>query len=184
MDRFTTLLRIHFNALEGSYALCLTANLVQLVAQCPARLQPPDLMAVVAALTQLLTSLGQYVTAKQSPMSHWHPVLGWFSVPLDKHLQASMATVKAQLARLWSPECLMILTADLHATAAALPPVSAPAIPLDSPDAASNKMFGVKMMKQALEKTKTSVVATTSTMAATTRPPLNKLGGEVNIFCF
>ena len=27
----------------------------------------------------------------------------------------------AQLARLWSPECLMILTADLHATAAALP---------------------------------------------------------------
>jgi len=166
-------LKIHFNALEGSYALCLTGNLIQLVSTC-SRLDSGDLMVVVSTLTQLLSSLGQYVTAKQSPLSHWHPVLGWFSVSLDKHLQASMTIVKTQLARLWSPECLMVITADLHATAAGLPPVSAPTVSLDSPVSETSKMFGVKMMKQALEKTKTTVAATTSNIA----PPLVKLGGS------
>ena len=82
-------LKIHFNALEGSYALCLTANLIQLVSTCQ-RLDRGDLVLVVSTLTQLLTYLGQYVTAKQSPLSHWHPVLGWFSVSLDKHLQVEI----------------------------------------------------------------------------------------------
>jgi len=166
-------LKIHFNALEGSYALCLTANLIQLVSTCQ-RLDRGDLVLAVSTLTQLLTYLGQYVTAKQSPLSHWHPVLGWFSVSLDKHLQASISVVKTQLSKLWSPECLMVITADLHATAASLPPVSAPVVDLSSPVSDSSKMFGVKMMKQALEKTKTTVAATTSNIA----PPLNKLGGN------
>ena len=170
-------LRIHFNALEGSYALCLTANLIQLVSSFT-KLESGDLMAVVTTLTQLLTSLGQYVTAKQSPLSHWHPVLGWFSVSLDKHLQASMSVVKSQLSRLWSPDCLMVITADLHSTAAGLPPVSAPAVIPASPVSETNKMFGVKMMRQALEKTKTTVAATTSTI--TISPPLNKLGNEAS----
>ena len=165
-------LRIHFNALEGSYALCLTANLVHLVSGLE-RLEPAQLVSLVTTLTQLLSSLGQYVTARQSQLSHWHPVLGWFSVSLDKHLQASLSLVRTQLARLWSPECLMVISSDLHSLAASLPPVSPPQVvhsPLES-----GKMFGVKMMRQAvaaLEKTKTTVAATTSNMTA----PANKLG--------
>ena len=167
-------LKIHFNALEGSYALCLTANLVQLVSQYSTGLESGDLMIIVTTLTQLLACLGTYVTAKQSPLSHWHPVLGWFSVSLDRHLQANMTSVKTQLSKLWSQDCLLLLTADLHSTAASLPPVSAPAVDLSSPVSDSAKMFGVKMMKQALEKTKTTVAATTSNIA----PPLIKLGGN------
>ena len=170
-------LKIHFNALEGSYALCLTANLIHLVSLC-SKLESADLMLVVSTLTQLLSSLGTYVTAKQSPLSHWHPVLGWFSVSLDKHLQANMASVKVQLSKLWSPECLMVITADLHSVAATLPPVSAPVVDLSSPVSDTNKMFGVKMMKQALEKTKTTVAATTSNITSNIAPPLVKLGGN------
>ena len=167
-------LRIHFNALEGSYALCLTANLVHLVSGLE-RLEPAMLVSLVTSLTQLLSSLGQYVTARQSQLSHWHPVLGWFSVSLDKHLQASLSLVRTQLARLWSPECLMVLSSDLHSLAASLPPVCPPQVMVHSP-LESGKMFGVKMMRQAvaaLEKTKTTVAATTSSMTA----PANKLGG-------
>jgi len=160
-------LKIHFNALEGSYALCLTANLVQLVSMAPS-LTSTQLVPVVTTLTQLLSSLGQYVTAKQSPLSHWHPVLGWFSVSLDKHLQASMSAVKVQLSRLWSPDCLLVLTADLQSQAATLPSIPAP--PTPSPEETN---FGKKLMKQALEKTRTTYAATTSTISS----PLNRLGG-------
>lgn len=160
-------LKIHFNALEGSYALCLTANLVHLVSLAPS-LTSSQLVPVVTTITHLLSSLGQYVTAKQSPLSHWHPVLGWFSVSLDRHLQASMSLVKAQLSLLWSPECLLVLTADLQAQAASCPPVPPP--PTPSPEETN---FGKKLMKQALEKTRTTYAATTSTISS----PLNKLGG-------
>ena len=167
-------LRIHFNALEGSYALCLTANLVQLVSRLKS-LDGEPLVRLVTTLSQLLSALGQYVTARQSPLSHWHPVLGWFSVSLDRHLQASLGLVRTQLARLWSPECLVVITSHLHGLAASPPPVSPPQVVVNSP-VESGKMFGVKMMRQALEKTKTTVAATTSTMAA----PVNRLGGPAS----
>jgi ubiquitin-protein ligase E3 B len=164
-------LKIHFNALEGSYALCLTANLVHLVSLAPS-LTSAQMVPVVTTLTHLLSSLGQYVTAKQSPLSHWHPVLGWFSVSLDKHLQSSMVVVKSQLCRLWSVECLLVLTQDLQSQAESLPAIPPP--PTPSPETETN--FGKKLMKQALEKTRTTYAATTSTISS----PLNRLGGAAS----
>jgi len=161
-------LKIHFNALEGSYALCLTANLVHLVSLAPS-LTSSQLVPVVTTITHLLSSLGQYVTAKQSPLSHWHPVLGWFSVSLDRPLQSSMSLVKAQLCLLWSPECLGVLTADLVGQAACCPPVQSP----PQPPSNQETNFGKKLMKQALEKTRTTYAATTSTISS----PLNRVGG-------
>ena len=79
-------------------------------------------------------------------------ILVWFSVSLDKHLQATMSVVKTQLSKIWSLEYLMVIKADLHSTAASLPPVSAPVVDLSSPGSDSSNMFGVKMIKQALEK--------------------------------
>ncbi len=35
-----------------------------------------DVIDVVSVLTRLMESCSQYVTAKQSNLSHWHPVLG------------------------------------------------------------------------------------------------------------
>ena len=101
----------HWSSLD----LCLTANLVQLVSRLKS-LDGEPLVRLVTTLSQLLSALGQYVTARQSPLSHWHPVLGWFSVSLDRHLQASLGLVRTQLARLWSPECLVVITSHLHGT--------------------------------------------------------------------
>ena len=126
-------IKIHFNALEGSYALCLTTNLTHLIS-IHARQKPEpsskshknddsieDHSGAVLVFTKLLDSCGQYVIAKQSNMSHWHPVLGWFSVTLDTHLQDSMCVVKEQLARLWSPACLMYFTMPMKTLSASLP---------------------------------------------------------------
>ena len=161
-------LRIHFNALEGSYALCLTANLVHLLSLST------DLgestVPVVTVLASLLSACSQYVTAKQSNLSHWHPVLGWFSVSLDRYLQASMGQVKAQLARLWAPDCLALMTKQLAQEAAKLPALPPPP-PSPGPQ---ERRFGAKLVKQAIEKTKSTVAATTQAVAAA--PSINRLG--------
>ena len=39
---------------------------------------------------------------------------GWFSVSLDRHLQATISHVKYQLARLWHPDTIRLLTAYLQ----------------------------------------------------------------------
>ncbi|TRY68295.1 hypothetical protein TCAL_07190 [Tigriopus californicus] len=112
-------LKIHFNILEGSYALCMTANLIHLLMQrsAPSLGQPDlplDMEGTVRMLSGLFECCGQYVTAKQSNLSHWHPVLGWFSVSLDSYLQHSMDKVHAQLAKLWSWKCINSLSVTLQ----------------------------------------------------------------------
>lgn len=161
-------LRIHFNALEGSYALCLTANLIHLLSLASPPL-PDETVGVVTVLTHLLSACAQYVTAKQSNLSHWHPVLGWFSVSLDKHLQASMGQVKIQLAKLWSSDCVKLLTAHLTSEASNLPAILTP--PSPGPEETN---FGKKLVKQAIEKTKTTYAATTQAVSLT--PSINRLG--------
>ena len=161
-------LRIHFNALEGSYALCLTANLVQLLSLSPGGLAKST-VSVVTVLAHLLSACSQYVTAKQSNLCHWHPVLGWFSVSLDKHLQASMGQVKAQLARLWSPDCVRLMTSHLSLEAASLPAIPSPPSP-----GPQERNFGKKLVLQAIEKTKTTYAATTQAVSLV--PSINRLG--------
>ena len=39
---------------------------------------------------------------------------GWFSVSLDRHLQATISHVKFQLARLWHPDTIRLLTSYLQ----------------------------------------------------------------------
>lgn len=173
-------LKIHFNALEGSYALCLTANLVHLMSLIQTDLGP-DLVSVVSVLTSLLSSCSQYVTAKQSNLSHWHPVLGWFSVSLDRHLQSAMSLVKVQLTKLWSADCVRLMTAHLAREAAHLPPVPVPpasssgVLDLGGEGGAN---FGKKLMRQAIEKTKTTYAVTTQTIQGTISSAAS--GGSVN----
>ena len=149
-------LKIHFNALEGSYSLCLTGNLVQLMSNLTAsQFEKIDMLCLVAVLTGLLESCGQYVTAKQSNLSHWHPVLGWFSVSLDSYLQASMDKVKMQMSLLWSPTCLKLLMKPLLDITDQLPELTNPPSPEPVPvDTNAAK----QLFKKALQKTKTSTV--------------------------
>ncbi|KAK7074559.1 Ubiquitin-protein ligase E3B, partial [Halocaridina rubra] len=107
-------LRIIFNTLEGSYALCLLANLVQLSFEerdaIFLKLAFPKFNFVV---TRLLEKCGEYVTTKQSSLTQWHPVLGWFSRPLDQHINESLGLVKTQLQLLWSGPVIKIMFSTL-----------------------------------------------------------------------
>lgn len=60
-------------------------------------------------MTGLLESCQNYVVSKQSTLTHWHPVLGWFAQPLDPLLHAAMPHVKAQLHLLWNVDIIQIL---------------------------------------------------------------------------
>jgi len=50
----------------------------------------------------MLEACQQYVVAKRSNLTHWHPVLGWFAQTIDTSLQDAMPSVKLQLACLWT----------------------------------------------------------------------------------
>ena len=165
-------LKIHFNALEGSYALCLCANLINLLHLESVDGLQDDIIGLVTVLTRLLESCAQYVTSKQSNLSHWHPVLGWFSVSLDKYLQSTMPTVKTQLSRLWHPDTVKLLTHHLQVSAAKLPRPSPP--PTPSPEETN---AAKKLMKQAIEKTKTTYVNTTQNLIPASHG-VNRLGNS------
>ncbi|XP_066590975.1 ubiquitin-protein ligase E3B [Prorops nasuta] len=96
-------LRIVFNALEGSYALCLLANLIQL-ANIEGEVILKDLYfpSFTFVVTKILEACQQYVVAKQSNLTHWHPALGWFAQSVDSSLQETMEFVKSQLTYLWT----------------------------------------------------------------------------------
>lgn len=66
-------------------------------------------------VTGLLESCQNYVVSKQSTLTHWHPVLGWFAQPLDPALQAATAPLKAQLHLLWHVDVIQILLGDFLA---------------------------------------------------------------------
>ena len=98
-------LKIIFNSLEGSYALCLTGNIIDISSFLEDH-ESVNFLDLTSVIKNLLDLCGQYVTAKKSNLTHWHPVLGWFSVSMDSYLQNSIPTVRNQLAKLWNPQCL------------------------------------------------------------------------------
>lgn len=53
-------------------------------------------------VTRMLEACQQYVVAKRSNLTHWHPVLGWFAQTIDTSLQDATPSVKLQLACLWT----------------------------------------------------------------------------------
>lgn len=50
----------------------------------------------------MLEACQQYVVAKQSNLTHWHPILGWLAQKVDTSLQEPIPNVKSQLASLWT----------------------------------------------------------------------------------
>ncbi|OQR78479.1 ubiquitin-protein ligase E3B-like [Tropilaelaps mercedesae] len=105
-------LRIVFNVLEASFALCLLANLVDL-AQQMALERPAKLESMAAGFitvgTMILESCQQYVVKKQSALSHYHPLLGWFSQKVDTGHQEVIPHIKTQLQLLWGTTLSQLL---------------------------------------------------------------------------
>ncbi|KAM3177720.1 hypothetical protein ACTXT7_003991 [Hymenolepis weldensis] len=70
------------SSLDGSYILCLIANLIQLsLLEIEVLVDLCEQFCIV--LSKLLHVLGGYVGQKKSNLTCWHPILGWFSRPLD-----------------------------------------------------------------------------------------------------
>lgn len=62
-----------------------------------------------------MESCQHYVVTKQSNLTHWHPVLGWFSQSMAYSLHEAMSYVKTQLHLLWSgPIVSVLLGQTLH----------------------------------------------------------------------
>lgn len=106
--------KIIFNTLEGNYALCLLANLIQLGNSEMEGLveHTDDFMRVV---TRLLRRCQTYVKSNKSSLTHWHPVLGWFSQRADQRLHEAMPFVVKQLRLLWNVKMIHLLFEDLFA---------------------------------------------------------------------
>ncbi|GLV32551.1 uncharacterized protein CBL_00739 [Carabus blaptoides fortunei] len=103
-------MRIVFNTLEGNYALCLLANLVQMAyIENDGVLKEVYFPTFTIIVTRLLESCQHYVVSKQSNLTHWHPVLGWFAQPMDPNLHSAMVHVKLQLHLLWHAQIVATL---------------------------------------------------------------------------
>ena len=50
----------------------------------------------------MLEACQQYVVAKQSNLTNWHPILGWFAQKIDPSLPGAIPFVKIQLSKLWT----------------------------------------------------------------------------------
>lgn len=68
-------------------------------------------------MCRLLEHCQRYVASKQSNLTQWHPILGWFSSteksPLLLDVQETTPLVKQQLAFLWTMPLVQHLTACL-----------------------------------------------------------------------
>ncbi|EEB13316.1 ubiquitin-protein ligase, putative [Pediculus humanus corporis] len=102
--------KIIFNALEGNYALCLLGNIIHLCyIERESTLNEFYFPEVTFILTRIMESCQQYVATKQSNLTHWHPILGWFAQNIDSNLQDAVPHVKSQLHLLWSYPIVKIM---------------------------------------------------------------------------
>ncbi|KAL4223687.1 Ubiquitin-protein ligase E3B [Mactra antiquata] len=104
--------RIIFNTLEGNYALCLLANLIQLgYSELEGLVENTNIFMSVTI--RLLDKCKKYVQNKRSNLTHWHPVLGWFSQTTDQGLHEAMPYVVKQLQILWCSKMVRLLFLEL-----------------------------------------------------------------------
>ncbi|XP_059843871.1 ubiquitin-protein ligase E3B isoform X2 [Hypanus sabinus] len=98
--------------LEGSHTLCLLGNLIYL-AYVSEKVLEEETNHFISGLTAMLTYCQQYVSQKKSNLTHWHPVLGWFSQTVDYGMNEAMPLVTKQLQYLWSVRVIRMLFHDV-----------------------------------------------------------------------
>ncbi|KAJ8286077.1 hypothetical protein GJAV_G00034290 [Gymnothorax javanicus] len=98
--------------LEGSHTLCLLGNLIHL-GYLNEKVLEEEAKHFVKDLTEMLSYCQRYVSQKKSNLTHWHPVLGWFSQTVDYGLNESMPLVSRQLQYLWGVPVIRTLFSDV-----------------------------------------------------------------------
>ncbi|RXM95248.1 Ubiquitin-protein ligase E3B [Acipenser ruthenus] len=98
--------------LEGSHTLCLLGNLIHL-GYLTEKVLEDEANHFVRDLTDMLSYCQRYVSQKKSNLTHWHPVLGWFSQTVDYGLNESMPLVTKQLQYLWGVTVIRTLFSDV-----------------------------------------------------------------------
>ncbi|MEQ2279947.1 Ubiquitin-protein ligase E3B [Ameca splendens] len=98
--------------LEGSHTLCLLGNLIHL-GFLKEKVLEEEANHFVKDLTDMLSYCQRYVSQKKSNLTHWHPVLGWFSQTVDYGLNESMPLVTKQLQHLWGVSVIRTLFSDV-----------------------------------------------------------------------
>ncbi|KAK5932762.1 hypothetical protein CgunFtcFv8_004440 [Champsocephalus gunnari] len=98
--------------LEGSHTLCLLGNLIHL-GFFSEKVLEEEANHFVKDLTDMLSYCQRYVSQKKSNLTHWHPVLGWFSQTVDYGLNESMPLVTKQLQYLWGVAIIRTLFSDV-----------------------------------------------------------------------
>ncbi|XP_048852137.1 ubiquitin-protein ligase E3B [Brienomyrus brachyistius] len=98
--------------LEGSHTLCLLGNLIHL-GYITEKVLEEEAGHFVKDLTDMLSYCQRYVSQKKSNLTHWHPVLGWFSQTVDYGLNESMPLVTRQLQYLWGVSIIRTLFSDV-----------------------------------------------------------------------
>ncbi|XP_027719012.1 ubiquitin-protein ligase E3B [Vombatus ursinus] len=98
--------------LEGSHTLCLLGNIIHL-GYLSSRVLEEETKHFVKVLIEMLSYCQQYVSLKRSNLTHWHPVLGWFSQSVDYGLNESMPLLTKQLQYLWGVRVIRILFRDI-----------------------------------------------------------------------
>uniref|UniRef100_A0A3Q3F5W7 Ubiquitin-protein ligase E3B n=1 Tax=Labrus bergylta TaxID=56723 RepID=A0A3Q3F5W7_9LABR len=98
--------------LEGSHTLCLLGNLIHL-GFLNEKVLEEEANYFVKDLTDMLSYCQRYVSQKKSNLTHWHPVLGWFSQTVDYGLNESMPLVTKQLQYLWGVSVIRTLFSDV-----------------------------------------------------------------------
>lgn len=104
--------RILLNVVEGSYGLCLLANVIHL-SYLQLDIVRSHVIGFVSVIHRLLECCGKYVASKKSSLTHWHLIMGWFSQREDERMHDSLVHVKRQLSFLWSTEMIKITFSPL-----------------------------------------------------------------------
>ncbi|XP_072003524.1 ubiquitin-protein ligase E3B [Engystomops pustulosus] len=135
--------------LEGSHTLCLLGNLIHL-GHLTEKVLEEETGHFVSVLTQMLSYCQKYVSQKKSNLTHWHPVLGWFSQTVDYGLNESMPLLTKQLQHLWGVHMIRILFREvLSKKLAENPDVSVVTTPSSSPQ---NNLPMKNLFKRAFQK--------------------------------
>uniref|UniRef100_A0A8C6SDZ6 Ubiquitin-protein ligase E3B n=1 Tax=Neogobius melanostomus TaxID=47308 RepID=A0A8C6SDZ6_9GOBI len=136
--------------LEGSHTLCLLGNLIHL-GYLNGKVLEEEANHFVKDLTDMLSYCQRYVSQKKSNLTHWHPVLGWFSQSVDYGLNESMPLVTKQLQNLWGVSIIRSLFSDVLSkkleSQEPTPPLSPP-----QPSTSQNNLPVKNLFKRAFQK--------------------------------
>lgn len=137
--------------LEGSHTLCLLGNLIHL-GYLNEKVLEEETNHFVKDLTDMLSYCQRYVSQKKSNLTHWHPVLGWFSQSVDYGLNESMPLVTKQLQNLWGVSIIRSLFSDVLSKKLESQEPTPPPLPPPQPSTSQNNLPVKNLFKRAFQK--------------------------------